>query len=60
MKTNITTEMIESIIFHPVGVSPHFAYKYKKIEVVSPIQNVAGLTQINGDFYVKIATSKIE
>jgi len=55
MKTNITVEMIESIIFNPISMAPHYPYKYKKVEILSPLQNVAGLTQINGDYYTKVS-----
>lgn len=42
---------IEKIVFNEVGYS---AYSLKKVEIVSPMQNIAGLIMIGKYYYKKV------
>ncbi len=46
----MTTAQIESIVFNEIG---HATYTLKKIEIVNPQQNVAGLIRIENNYYLK-------
>lgn len=45
---------IEEILFQEIGKGN---YRFKKVEITSPTQNVAGLTRIDGSYYTKIYPS---
>jgi hypothetical protein len=49
-------EQIESILFTPVG---GFPYRLKKVEIKSPMTNVAGLILIEGEYYKQELDKKV-
>ena len=54
----ITSEMIESLVFNPISIDGCIPYRLKKVEVSHPLQNVAGYIQIDNNYYKKINTIK--
>ncbi len=56
-KEKLTIAQIESIEFFRIG--GYWPYKLKKVEILGPNQNVAGLIMIDGNYYNEVFIKSI-